>query len=156
MRQKKYMFAAEKSCSLLTVHCSQDRFKDVQVGSMWFSTLHIISPNSLRETQMSRIASKPCMVVGLLHLVSSYDFREAARGFVVFVDTKVNAWSFLINEPDCLKSSVSLSSSLLVGPVAPPETESRGRFCWPNSQGTMLRVLPPVVRLTSPCGRSCG
>ena len=44
------------------------------------------------------------------HLVSSYDFREAARGFVVFVDTKVNAWGFLINEPDCLKNSVSLSS----------------------------------------------
>ena len=30
------------------------------------------------------------------HLVSSYDFREAARSFVVFVDTKVNAWGFLI------------------------------------------------------------
>ena len=23
----------------------QDRFKDVQVGSRWFSTLHILSPN---------------------------------------------------------------------------------------------------------------
>ena len=52
------------------------------------------------------------------HLVSSYDFREAARGFVVFVDTKVNAWDFLINEPDCLKRSVSFfpSNALWLSP----------------------------------------
>ena len=27
------------------MHCCTDRFKDVQVGSRWFSTLYILSPN---------------------------------------------------------------------------------------------------------------
>jgi len=82
------------------------------------------------------------------HLVSSYDFREAARSFVVFVDTKVNAWGFLINEPDCLKNSVSLSS------LHPRGLSSGAGYChflwvlWctslrqkPNLLGTMLRAL---------------
>ena len=36
----------------------QDRFKDVQVGSNWFSTLYILSPNFHTVTQATRRCSK--------------------------------------------------------------------------------------------------
>ena len=35
----------------------QDRFKDVQVGSRWFSTLYILSPNFHKKTRMSQEAA---------------------------------------------------------------------------------------------------
>ena len=42
---------------LFTCHALfQDRFKDVQVGSRWFSTLYILSPNSVHPlTKLSQI-----------------------------------------------------------------------------------------------------
>ena len=57
-----------------------------------------------------RLKSVHCGGLYDTHLVSSCDFREAARSLVVFIDTKINAWGFLVNEPDCLKNSISLSS----------------------------------------------
>ena len=103
------------------------------------------------------------------HLVSSFDFWEAVRGFVVFVDTKVDSWGFLINEPDCVKGSGSLVS------LHPGLSSGAGychflRILWCTSliqkAGAILlaqlagnhakSAATPLVRLTPPCGRSCG
>ena len=45
----------------------QDRFKDVQVGSRWFSTLYILSPNS----HNSESSSRPRGAVGIAAFLTS-------------------------------------------------------------------------------------
>ena len=38
----------------------QDRFKDVQVGSRWFSTLYILSPNFHISAKQPSKTNSPC------------------------------------------------------------------------------------------------
>ena len=60
---------------------------------------------------MGRIALNPCIVVGSMTPIwYPRATSEKQPQVVVFIDTKINAWGFLVNEPDCLKNSISLSS----------------------------------------------
>ena len=43
----------------------QDRFKDVQVGSRWFSTLYILSPNFHNFNKHSLICSQPINLISM-------------------------------------------------------------------------------------------
>ena len=53
----------------------QDRFKDVQVGSRWFSTLYILSPNFHKMMKPAESSEPPSATASASGASSSRDLR---------------------------------------------------------------------------------